>query len=361
MPAAMPVRPPRGPGMFFPTPRVLVLFLLGFLMVMSTVSAQHRRRPDRKEVRPREEHSRPTHSQESHPHRGRPQHRRVKPNRAFVRVEPESQRHRLLNRKAFYPDDDRFPVPESLRKVVDGPTRKVAGDGRGEPLEVGGDEYRCPPPLTVNKLRRRVCQQAKCVSDSTCGAERRCCFNGCVFTCLDAVPPPAVLDWLEQPSPQRSAGYAWLVAEPEEVMGVETCSTTTASPNDLPLECPHGYVCHITNQGDPNSDIPNAGICIKGQGEADGSDSENESDDDESPRQFRLRSGPTDDGKGCMVEGQTYRNKQLFSFNTHICKCRNGGVTCVVADNVETFEGWLDAAELDYSVGDGPSLGAETA
>ncbi|CAH1240548.1 WFDC1 [Branchiostoma lanceolatum] len=284
MPAAMPGRPPRGPGMFFPTPRVLVLFLLGFLMVMSTVSAQHRRRPDRKEVRPREEHSRPTHSQESHPHRGRPQHRRVKPNRAFVRVETESQRHRLLNRKAFYPDDDRFPVPESLRKVVDGPTRKVAGDGRGEPLEVGGDEYRCPPPLTVNKLRRRVCQQAKCVSDSTCGAERRCCFNGCVFTCLDAVPPPAVLDWLEQPSPQRSAGYAWLVAEPEEVMGVETCSTTTASPNDLPLECPHGYVCHITNQGDPNSDIPNAGICIKGQ-------------DDESPRQFRLRSGPTDDGK----------------------------------------------------------------
>eukprot|EP00058_Branchiostoma_floridae_P016811 XP_002602299.1 hypothetical protein BRAFLDRAFT_127314 [Branchiostoma floridae] len=288
---------PRGQGMVFPTHRVL-LFLLGFLMVMSTVSAQHRRRPDsqaRKEVRPHEEH-RPTHSQESHPHTGRPQHRRVKPNRAFLRVEPESQRHRLFNRKAFYPDDDRFPAPESHRKAVDGPTRKVTGDGRGEPLEVGGDEYRCPPPLTVNKLRRRVCQQTKCVSDSTCGAERRCCFNGCVFTCLDAVPPPAVLDWLEQPSPQRSA--------------VETCSTTTASPNDLPLECPHGYVCHITNQGDPNSDIPNAGICIKGQ-------------DDESPRQFRLRSGPTDDGK-------------------------------------ETFEGWLDAAELDYSVGEEPSLGAET-
>ncbi|XP_035697501.1 uncharacterized protein LOC118430628 isoform X2 [Branchiostoma floridae] len=348
MPAVMQTLRPRGQRMVFPTHRVL-LFLLGFLMVMSTISAQHRRRPDsqaRKEVRPREEH-RPTHSQESHPHTGRPQHRRVKPNRAFLRVEPESQRHRLLNRKAFYPDDDRFPAPESHRKAVDGPTRKVTGDGRGEPLEVGGDEYRCPPPLTVNKLRRRVCQQTKCVSDSTCGAERRCCFNGCVFTCLDAVPPPAVLDWLEQPSPQRSAGYAWLVAEPEEVMGVETCSTTTASPNDLPLECPHGYVCHITNQGDPNSDIPNAGICIKGQ-------------DDESPRQFRLRSGPTDDGKGCMVEGQTYRNKQLFSFNTHICKCRNGGVTCVVADNVETFEGWLDAAELDYSVGEEPSLGAET-
>ncbi|XP_019642984.1 PREDICTED: uncharacterized protein LOC109484190 isoform X1 [Branchiostoma belcheri] len=354
MPAAVPPasRPARGAGMCVPSPR-WCLILLGVLILMSTVSAQHRRRPDghgqqaRKEVRPREEH-RPTHSQDSHPVRSRPQHRRVKPSRPYLRAEPESQRHRLLHRKAVYPDDARFPDPaEGHRKVVDGPTRKVSGDGQGEPVEAGGDEYRCPPPLTVNRLRRRVCQQTKCVSDSECGAERRCCFNGCVFTCLDAVPPPAVLDWLEQPSPQRSAGYAWLVAEPEEVMGVETCSTTTASPNELLLECPHGYVCHITNQGDPTSDIPNAGVCIKGQ-------------DDESPRQFRLRSGPTEDGKGCMVEGQTYRNKQLFSFNTHICKCRNGGVTCVVADNVETFAGWLDADELDYSVGEVPSSGAET-
>ncbi|KAK2085555.1 hypothetical protein P7K49_036855 [Saguinus oedipus] len=47
---------------------------------------------------------------------------------------------------------------------------------------------RCPPPPRT--LPPGACQAARCQADSECPRHRRCCYNGCAYACLEAVPPP---------------------------------------------------------------------------------------------------------------------------------------------------------------------------
>lgn len=47
---------------------------------------------------------------------------------------------------------------------------------------------RCPPPPRT--LPPGACQVARCQADSECPRHRRCCYNGCAYACLEAVPPP---------------------------------------------------------------------------------------------------------------------------------------------------------------------------
>lgn len=47
---------------------------------------------------------------------------------------------------------------------------------------------RCPPP--PRSLPPGACQAARCQADSECPRHRRCCYNGCAYACLEAVPPP---------------------------------------------------------------------------------------------------------------------------------------------------------------------------
>ncbi|XP_058135625.1 WAP four-disulfide core domain protein 1 isoform X2 [Dasypus novemcinctus] len=47
---------------------------------------------------------------------------------------------------------------------------------------------RCPPPPQT--LPPDACQAARCLADSACSRLKRCCYNGCAYTCLEAVPPP---------------------------------------------------------------------------------------------------------------------------------------------------------------------------
>ncbi|XP_019490157.1 PREDICTED: WAP four-disulfide core domain protein 1 isoform X2 [Hipposideros armiger] len=136
--------------------------------------------------------------------------------------------------------------------------------------EAGGSQQpradRCPPPPHL--LPPDACQAARCQADSECPRHRRCCYNGCVYACLEAVPPPPVLDWLVQPKPRWLGGNGWLLDGPEEVLQAEACSTTEDGAE--PLLCPSGYECHILNPGDITKGIPNHGQCVKQRQQADG-------------------------------------------------------------------------------------------
>ncbi|TRY85236.1 hypothetical protein DNTS_009274 [Danionella cerebrum] len=129
---------------------------------------------------------------------------------------------------------------------------------------------RCPPPPQM--LPERACEVPGCRSDSECERHKRCCYNGCIYACLESVQPPAVLDWLVQPKPRWLGGNGWLLDGPEEVLQAEACSTT--EDGDEPLLCPTGYECHIINAGNPSAGIPNRGQCIKLRGNS-GSNSNN--------------------------------------------------------------------------------------
>ncbi|XP_054308639.1 WAP four-disulfide core domain protein 1 isoform X2 [Pongo pygmaeus] len=97
---------------------------------------------------------------------------------------------------------------------------------------------RCPPPPRT--LPPGACQAARCQADSECPRHRRCCYNGCAYACLEAVPPPPA----------------------------EACSTTEDGAE--PLLCPSGYECHILSPGDVAEGIPNRGQCVKQRQQADG-------------------------------------------------------------------------------------------
>ncbi|XP_070996694.1 WAP four-disulfide core domain protein 1-like isoform X1 [Oncorhynchus clarkii lewisi] len=125
---------------------------------------------------------------------------------------------------------------------------------------------RCPPPPQM--LPERACEVPGCRSDSECERHKRCCYNGCIYACLESVQPPPVLDWLVQPKPRWLGGNGWLLDGPDEVLQAEACSTT--EDGDEPLHCPTGYECHIINQGNPAAGIPNRGQCIKSRGNSDG-------------------------------------------------------------------------------------------
>ncbi|MBV95727.1 WAP four-disulfide core domain protein 1, partial [Eschrichtius robustus] len=99
------------------------------------------------------------------------------------------------------------------------------------------------------------------MADSECPRHRRCCYNGCAYACLEAVPPPPVLDWLVQPKPRWLGGNGWLLDGPEEALQAEACSTTEDGAE--PLLCPSGYECHILSPGDLAEGIPNSGQCVK--------------------------------------------------------------------------------------------------
>ena len=57
------------------------------------------------------------------------------------------------------------------------------GDAPAVPVETD----QCPPVPDVTT--EEVCREDKCQSDTDCAKSYRCCFNGCVFTCLVEVQP----------------------------------------------------------------------------------------------------------------------------------------------------------------------------
>uniref|UniRef100_UPI00358E699A WAP four-disulfide core domain protein 1 isoform X2 n=1 Tax=Myxine glutinosa TaxID=7769 RepID=UPI00358E699A len=89
---------------------------------------------------------------------------------------------------------------------------------------------RCPPPSP--KFLEDACGVGTCTTHKECPGRYRCCYNGCVYTCLEPVSPPPA----------------------------ETCTTT--EDGETPLACPTGYECFITGAGDASNGIPNHGRCV---------------------------------------------------------------------------------------------------
>ncbi|XP_071841286.1 WAP four-disulfide core domain protein 1-like [Apostichopus japonicus] len=126
-------------------------------------------------------------------------------------------------------------------------------------------EGSCPTTPAPDEVPRNACHQCECWSDANCDEQEKCCYNGCKNTCVDSVivAPAAVIDWLDEPPRQRTAGNAWLIPGPEEPYAAETCTTTFFEDGGDPLKCPTGYFCYIEDEGDVENGIPNAGTCIR--------------------------------------------------------------------------------------------------
>jgi hypothetical protein len=130
-------------------------------------------------------------------------------------------------------------------------------DGR----EIAANDL-CPP--VPRKLPVSGCEVEPCSSDRECvDRHLKCCYNGCVYTCLPEVKPPAYLDWMKEPVRRLQFGQSWLVPGPN-LQRDELCSTGgPASDDSDPLLCPHGYECSIDDVGRPAEGIPNRGHCVK--------------------------------------------------------------------------------------------------
>uniref|UniRef100_A0A8D0ZZ27 WAP four-disulfide core domain protein 1 n=1 Tax=Sus scrofa TaxID=9823 RepID=A0A8D0ZZ27_PIG len=163
-----------------------------------------------------------------------------------------------------------FDQPQDSAKNISKRALHVRLAERSRAEEAGGLRQpradRCPPP--PRSLPPGACQATRCQADSECPRHRRCCYNGCAYACLEAVPPPPVLDWLVQPKPRWLGGNGWLLDGPEETLQAEACSTTEDGAE--PLLCPSGYECHILSPGDMAEGIPNRGQCVKQRRPADG-------------------------------------------------------------------------------------------
>lgn len=88
---------------------------------------------------------------------------------------------------------------------------------------------RCPPPPRT--LPPGACQATRCQADSECPRHRRCCYNGCAYACLEAVPPPpGELSWIQ----------CW--AEEEKELSCVCAELTAAQPGYSPA----AFSCNST-------------------------------------------------------------------------------------------------------------------
>lgn len=178
----------------------------------------------------------------------------------------------------------------------------------------------CPPPSKMDPSSG--CQATTCKSDQECGRpSRKCCYNGCVYTCLTPITSPSYVDWKSNPRRPFSARNSWLISSSEETNEngqVEPCSTSDVIDDEDALLCPHGFMCHIEDLGEPEKGLPNRGICIK------------EKDQSDVPhRKFRLKT-QFHGQNVCVFESAIFADGASFVFLDHPCECHNSAITCNV-------------------------------
>ncbi|XP_013064554.2 WAP four-disulfide core domain protein 1-like isoform X1 [Biomphalaria glabrata] len=122
----------------------------------------------------------------------------------------------------------------------------------------------CPP--VPKQLGDDSCAVASCRSDTECADRQlKCCYNGCVFTCLAQVKPAPHFDWIVEPVRQLQFGQSWLVPGPDEDSNIVLCSTTPPDDDSDPLICPHGYTCIVDDvaASAEQEELPDQGHCVK--------------------------------------------------------------------------------------------------
>jgi len=190
-----------------------------------------------------------------------------------------------------------------------------------------------PPPSDMPTYRSIFCEAPSCHSDSECSPRelRRCCFNGCKFTCLMKMLPPPLVDWSESPNDNKKG--LWLLDNRDD-SSVETCTTShfdSSSSWEQPLLCPHGYTCHILDLGEPTKGVPNRGHCVK--------ERHTHKTHAHGPVwHFRIRTGSTSN-LGCTLDSHVYSNGAFFQYDRHPCTCEQGMITCTVARYRESSDG----------------------
>ncbi|KAH6934722.1 hypothetical protein HPB50_027433 [Hyalomma asiaticum] len=121
-------------------------------------------------------------------------------------------------------------------------------------LALNPDTADCPAPRVP--VPRTRCRAHPCSSDDDCRwNSHRCCFNGCVFTCLPKLAPPPVIDWTKEVRPINAS------KAPKHFTGI-VCSTAPVYAPAAPLQCPEGMVCVTKDVGDPLTGQPSMGECI---------------------------------------------------------------------------------------------------
>ena len=86
----------------------------------------------------------------------------------------------------------------------------------------------------------------------------------------------------------------------------EDCSTNDIMDDEDALLCPHGYICHIEDPGNPSQGIPNRGTCIK----------ERNRSQNHRGRRFRLKNLSLQKGV-CVFENAIFVDGATFLYERH--------------------------------------------
>ncbi|XP_059141481.1 uncharacterized protein LOC131929361 [Physella acuta] len=215
----------------------------------------------------------------------------------------------------------------------------------------------CPPvstSLPVGSCESKICRSDKncskicrsdkncskiCRSDKNCSRVCRsdcyskmltCCNTGCVYTCLPDDKPAPYFDWIKVPIRRLDNGQSWLVPGPNNIVNIELCSTTPSEDDSDPLVCPHGHLCSIDDEGNPEQGIPNKGHCVLVEDPS--AQSVQLTADQQSQILQTNHQGPLEDTvlhHACNVgDGQLLISGHQLVINGHNCKCHETKLTC---------------------------------
>ncbi|XP_064459587.1 WAP four-disulfide core domain protein 1-like [Ornithodoros turicata] len=202
-------------------------------------------------------------------------------------------------------------------------------------LAVNPSTAACPAPKVP--VPQSKCRARQCARHSDCQrVSHLCCFNGCVFTCLARVTPPAVIDWEQEVSWQNTSrhitehyrGPFYNIPSVPDGIGI-ICSTAPVRSPGLPLQCPEGMVCLTRTVGDPLKGVPSLGECVKDLRRS----ALTTADDvtDTSKLESRGSEAVFLPG-GCVLSKDQYNSIKEFKQKSYVteCMCKQGSMECSI-------------------------------
>ncbi|GFU46945.1 WAP domain-containing protein [Nephila pilipes] len=103
----------------------------------------------------------------------------------------------------------------------------------------------CPAPRLP--LLEDDCKLPTCKNDEDCSSKNQsCCFNGCIFTCVERLSPPPVIDW-----DNEVEAYLLDEKEKQELEYIQTSQTDLSLFEDGIVPC--RYRCKPTDKETPIS------------------------------------------------------------------------------------------------------------
>lgn len=191
-------------------------------------------------------------------------------------------------------------------------------DSMGKENSLPRPQETCPPVLKSHS--KNACSQRQCKTDLDCKSKRhrRCCFNGCVYTCTRQIDKAPVVDWRKAPRRVMKSAFYWLIHDVDRPEEFQSCSTTQVAEDEDPLLCPQSYTCHIVLEGDPERGIPNRGRCIK------------EKDHGSTMKLVNWKQKKANylNPTSCYEETVIFLNGATARYNGKWCHCNNGKLTC---------------------------------